>query len=254
MLSDYEFVGKGKSTEIILMAAHAPKKTISATPEQRQQTQATGTAAVTNDQIFTGAHDADHIARQLIDRGIAEKQARRLAEGQGSDGLRRMTAIIAHFDTLVQSSSPLVSKSPTGFLYRAVERPFDFTLPGEKKATQGDLGFRSRAGEGAFEEEARSSASNRSRAGRSEGRPSGVDTKLNLEVAYLTARKVALDDILCRATESEISELRVDVENALQKLRAHISPQRFSEAVQHGVEQRLLERHGFPDFDAWSSR
>jgi hypothetical protein len=77
---------------------------------------------------------------------------------------------------------------------------------------------------------------------------------LNLEVAYLTARKVALDDILCRASEAEVSELRGDVEAALQKLRAHISPQRFSEAVQHGVEQRLLERHGFPDFDSWSSR
>jgi hypothetical protein len=254
MLSDYEFVGKGKSTEIILVAAHAPKKTISATPEPRQQTQVTGAAVLNNDQPVTGAHDAEYIMRQLIDRGIAEKQARRLTAGQGGDGLRRMTAIIAHFDSLVQSSSPLVSKSPTGFLYRAVERPFDFTLPGEKKATQGDLGLRSRAGEGAPAEEPRSNGSNRSKTARSDERASGVDTKLNLEVAYLTARKVALDDILCRASESEVAELRGDVETALQKLRAHISPQRFSEAVQHGVEQRLLERHGFPDFDSWSAR
>ena len=42
------------------------------------------------------------------------------------------------------------------------------------------------------------------------------------------------------------------VEAALSKLRAHISPQRFIEAVQRGVEQRLLEQSGFPDLDKWS--
>lgn len=256
MLSDYEFVGKGKSTEIILVAAHAPKKTISNTQEVRPATQGTtpGAVVANNDHTASGSCDADQIARQLIDRGIAEKQARRLTAGQGSDGLRRVTAIIAHFDTLVQSSSPLVSKSPTGFLYRAVERPFDFTLPGEKKTTQGDLGLRSRGGDESSDEDNFSTSSPRAKAARSGDRASRGDSKLNLEVAYLTARKVALDDILLRASESEVSELRQDVETALQKLRAHISPQRFSEAVQHGVEQRLLERHGFPDFDSWSSK
>jgi hypothetical protein len=45
--------------------------------------------------------------------------------------------------------------------------------------------------------------------------------------------------------------LRGEVERALHKLKSHISPQRFQEAVQHGVEQRLLENDGFPDFDEW---
>jgi hypothetical protein len=256
MLSDYEFVGKGKSTEVILVAAHAPKKTISGTPEPRPSPQSAGTtqgAGVGDND--PGAHDVEHVTLQLINRGIAEKQARRLTAGQGSEELRRVTAIIAHFDHLVRSSSPLVSKSPTGFLYRAVERPFDFTLPGEnKKTTQGDLGLRARAGEESTEQDRRSAASNNLKAARSDGRACSVDSKQNLEVAYLSARKVALDDIICCASEAEVSELRQDVETALQKLRAHISPQRFSEAVQHGVEQRLLERHGFPDFDSWSSK
>ena len=46
--------------------------------------------------------------------------------------------------------------------------------------------------------------------------------------------------------------MQVEVEAALSKLRAHISPQRFIEAVQRGVEQRLLEQSGFPDLDKWS--
>jgi len=249
MLSDYEFVGKGKSTEIILMAAHAPKKTIAATPEQRPHGGPTDSALANSDRLAADGSEAEQLARMLADRGISEKQAKRLTAGQGIDSLRRMAVIVTHFDTLVQSASPLVSKSPTGFLYRAVERPFDFTLPGEKKATQTNLGLRSRAGENSSEQETL-----RVTPTRAERRDAGESEKINLEVAYLTARKTALDEILREAPQAEVAELRADVEAALQKLRAHISPQRFSEAVQHGVEQRLLERHGFPDFDSWTSR
>ena len=48
--------------------------------------------------------------------------------------------------------------------------------------------------------------------------------------------------------------LKAEVEEALSKLRAHISPHRFIEAVQLGVEQRLLEQSGFPDFDLWCKK
>jgi hypothetical protein len=49
----------------------------------------------------------------------------------------------------------------------------------------------------------------------------------------------------------ELQNLRQDVEGALAKLRAYISATRFSEAVAHGVDEKLLERNGFPDFDKW---
>jgi hypothetical protein len=70
-------------------------------------------------------------------------------------------------------------------------------------------------------------------------------------VVYLKARRERLDKVLELSSEQTMSELRGEVELALQKLRSHISPQRFQEAVQHGVEQRLLERDGFPEFDLW---
>jgi hypothetical protein len=75
--------------------------------------------------------------------------------------------------------------------------------------------------------------------------------KINLEVAYLTERKQRLDTVLANTTAQKRAAMKSEVESALEKLKAHISPQRFSEAVQHGVEQRLLENDGFPDFDAW---
>ena len=58
--------------------------------------------------------------------------------------------------------------------------------------------------------------------------------------------------MLKTADREAVGALRGEVEEALSKLRAHISSQRFAEAVQHGVEQRLLEQSGFPDFDEWS--
>jgi len=234
MLSDFEFVGKGRSTEVVLVAAHAPKKTLTHNGTQHGNPD----ASLNTCELDTQAHMTDEVIIQaLVHRGIAEKQARRLTAGQGSDILARMRAIIAHFDALVSGNSPLVSRSPTGFLYRAIERPLDFTLPGDKKNKQGAFGFPSGEGEKPHEKHR---STNQSKA-----------AKVDLEVAYLTARKKRLDEIMTRPNPDDHASLRADVETALQKLRAHISPQRFAEAVQHGVEQRLLEKSGFPDYDSW---
>jgi hypothetical protein len=74
---------------------------------------------------------------------------------------------------------------------------------------------------------------------------------MDAEVSYLLERKAFLDALKVDVSEHEVTGLRADVEAALAKLKAHISPQRFLEAVEHGVEQRLLEQRGFPDFDKW---
>ena len=73
-------------------------------------------------------------------------------------------------------------------------------------------------------------------------------------MVYLTARRTRLKEVLDSVSKREYATMQKDVEKALEKLRAHISPQRFAEAVQHGVEQRLLDQYGFPDFDVWSKQ
>ncbi len=247
-LSDYEFIGKGKSTEVVLVAAHAPRKTIAngqpsaaAHGGAASASGARGTESGAVRQKFGGT--SEDLAQQLVARGLAEKQARRLVEGQGEQSLARMQAIVAHFDKLVSSSSHLVSRNPQGFLYRAVERPFEFTLPGEKGGSRSP-----------HQQEPLTFSSPNSEAQRARDEAAKSRRKmdsLNLEVAYLTERKGALDTILATASPADVAGLRRDVEEALAKLRSHISSQRFVEAVQHGVEQRLLEQHGFPDYEAW---
>jgi ElaB/YqjD/DUF883 family membrane-anchored ribosome-binding protein len=130
-----------------------------------------------------------------------------------------------------------VSRNPQGFLYRAVEKPFDFVLPTDKAAT----GARA-------QHELTLDARNTERPKRPE--PS-KDSHIDAEVSYLLERKAALDKLKSEIASTDVSEVRADVEAALAKLKAHISPQRFQEAVEHGVDQRLLDQHGFPDFDKW---
>ncbi|MFO0417345.1 MAG: replication initiator protein A [Pseudomonadota bacterium] len=254
ILSDYDFVGKGRSTEVILVAAHAPKRIATSATEPNS----------TNNQRITDSHSLRHQSQRdnpqssstnepplklneqvrtikdaLVERGLAEKQAVRLTAGQGGATLERMRAIIEHFDALLEKKSPLIRKSPTGFLYRAVERPSEFVLPGEQRKR----GMES-------EQRIASEAKNSTEAARGLAELAS-NKKINLEVAYLTERKQRLDTVLANTTAQKRAAMKSEVESALEKLKAHISPQRFSEAVQHGVEQRLLENDGFPDFDAW---
>jgi hypothetical protein len=257
ILSHYEFVGKGKSTELILVAAHAPKKTIASHGDSGagagSNSSSPGYApgathsTATSDPKVMVSDEVASVKIALVQRGLAEKQALRLTAGQGSATLERMHAIIKHFDHLTSIKSPLVSRSPTGFLYRAVEKPFEFVLPGEKRVKQNDLGF------GLHSDTHRPTTSETTSARHTGERkvPQASEAKVNCEVMYLKARRERLVQVLLSSREETRAELQSEVEQALHKLKSHISPQRFQEAVQHGVEQRLLERDGFPEFEQW---
>jgi hypothetical protein len=198
--------------------------------------EAGATSNVSADDQIKLSQEVSAVKNALVERGLADKQALRLTAGQGGLTLDRMMAIVRYFDSLVEKQSPLIRKSPTGFLYRAVERPFDFVLPGERRQkpvnAEQTVGAKSSASSLRLEELA-------------------TGKKINLEVAYLTERKHRLDTVLENTSAERRATLSKEVERALEKLKAHISPQRFVEAVQHGVEQRLLDGDGFPDFDAW---
>jgi hypothetical protein len=245
LLSEYEFVGKGKSTDVVLVAAHAPRKTL-ATPNsnspmnpEQSSSQVTDTPAFTG----TGGDEArDHLEQLLIQRGIQDKQAKRLVNGRTVEILDRIKMVISHFDKLVEGGSHLVSRNPAGFLYRAVEKPFDFILPTDKgtfangQRPQQELSLEKRAPTSSESPPKRKSTKN---------------SQIDIEVSYLLERKKVLDAIRQETSPEAVAVIQADVENALAKLKAHISPRRFQEAVEHGVEQRILEQSGFPDFDRW---
>jgi len=252
IISDFEFTGKGKSTEVTILAVHAPKKTLPANADvptrsgeqlRRGVSEQSGVNSERHGEAHTNLADSVRTVQQsLVERGLAEKQAFRLTAGQGSATLERMQSIISYFDSLVQQQSPLIRKSPTGFLYRAVEKPFQFVLPGERRS-RGAATEAPRGSQGTVE----ASRSPQPEKASGEGR----GHKIHLEVEYLTARADKLQEVMAQTHSDERERLRLDVEQALSRLRSHISPQRFVEAVQHGVEQRLLDANGFPEFELW---
>ena len=254
-LSEYEFIGKGKSTEVVLVAAHAPKRALSQKPAGATSgTIFPAKAGGAGEGTATAGHGdgtalASAVVQKLVARGLAEKQAKRLVLGYGDDALERIEAIIRHFDKLLAGSSHLVSRNPQGFLYRAVEKPFEFTLPGEKGGFEKGAPLRGQQETLSFGSQEQHRHARQHEELTTKKRKAEA---FNQEIAYLTERKEALDTLLKTADREAVGALRGEVEEALSKLRAHISSQRFAEAVQHGVEQRLLEQSGFPDFDEWS--
>jgi len=242
MLSHYEFLGKGKSTEIILVAAQAPRKVVS---QQSDKKADEGVCSAGQQHgVADTSSPSEPMVESLVQRGIAQKQAWKLLQGQGSDTAQRRKAIIEHFDKLVSSGSKLVSRNPQGFLYRAIEKPFDFTLPGEraqsfvKKPQQTSMQFENHA------------TKSLSGFGQTHDAPQG-EKKRDLEVQYLADRKLNLDRVKAETSNSQLEALRHEVERALARLRAYLSATRFAEAVSHGVDEKLLEQSGFPDFDKW---
>ena len=255
MIAEFQFLGKGASTEVVLIAAYGARKGSGTESSTTNSTHSNdfgfGGPKVENGQSRESDDPYEQIVFALVERGLAEKQVRKVVVESTDDYLQRVREVIAHYDSLLASKSQLVSKSPCGFLYRAIERPFDFVLPSDKKKFKG-------AGEGSETSERANSreSSQSSKEGRSfDAQPAQVINDLSYDIAaeaaYVAARKKALDKIFAETKPQEVELLRDEVSQAMNKLKAYISPQRFEEAVQHAIEQRMLERRGFPDFDRW---
>jgi plasmid replication initiation protein len=251
MLSHYEFVGKGQSTEMILVAAHGVRKESRerAVGEGTTAAEPTTTTSILPNEPRQSATELDPLVRELTQRGIAEKQAYRVLAGKSATELTRVRDILSHFDRLVETRSHLVSKNPCGFLYRAVERPLAFVLPADKRS-QGQPYQATPAAQTSLNLQPQRSTPSHQDAQKSAA--SDAADRAALEARYHEERLQALLKIRASLPVTELTEVSAEAESALIKLKHLISPTRFREAVEHGIEQRLLDRRGFPDFYRWS--
>jgi len=231
-ISACEFIGKGSETEVVFYAANKTPRSLSrAKPDaENYAAQSEGEKPTRN----SYPAQLDNIQAALTARGIKSNQALRLLERRTTEELRRIEQIIEHFDALVNTGSKLVSRSPVGFLYRAVERPENFVLPNEspRGQAQTSLGFMG-------------------------ARPAAVSPKKNgvqseKQSAYLVARKREVERLLGNVEPEVLGKMRREVEEKLIRLKGLISDEGFEDAVQHGIEEKLLKLFAFPDFAGWS--
>lgn len=235
MLSKFEYIGKGSATEIVLYAARPSRRTLSAEQSSTRTTAVPATECAVNEVDMDGS-----VQSLLVIRGINEAQARRLVEAQNKQGMDRIRRIVGYYDSLVQMKSKLVSRNPQGFLYRAAENPFAFVLPEERsKNVSISEGNRPQAPL-QFSAGATTPAS--------EKQPARPVTD---ETDYLVARRQELIRMRDETPAAELTRISHAVEAALSRIKPLISETRFTEAVEHGVEQKLLKMGNFPDFETW---
>ncbi len=180
------------------------------------------------------------VAQLLIERGLKLAQARNLLRGKTSAELVRVRKIIEYFDGLVARESHLVSRSPVGFLYRAVESADTFVLPGEGRGQQVIASVSASRGLEA------------SAYRRSESEARRAHAQSTREADYLVARKKEVERLKQEVEPAIYRGIEAEVRQALTKLQGHISAHHFEETVQHGVEERLLKLFGFPAIEEWS--
>jgi hypothetical protein len=121
--------------------------------------------------------------------------------------------------------------SPVGFLYRAVEKPFEFKIPGAKNtvATQSSLAF----------------------AVKKQTSVARADNEESLRARYLEERMRMLREIKAGVEPELLAGMQREVETGLSKIRNIISKNRFDQVVSQGVDDKLAKLFAVPDFEAW---
>lgn len=227
-LSGCEYIQKGKGADVIFYAAGGKARTANDRDGKN------GVRVVSEENFRHAPADMrERVIRMLEDRGIGAKQAERLTASSTPEVLQRMIKIVEYFDTLCTSGSQQVIKSPVGFLYRAIESPATFKLPGDpmEKRVQGSFGFKT------------------DEAGRQNTSTAAQET--NDESAYLVARKHRIDALRREVDPALLARIEKEVDEALSNVKNLISPDRFKEVLNHGVGEKLASLFALPDFEEW---
>ncbi|NDC36501.1 MAG: RepB family plasmid replication initiator protein [Proteobacteria bacterium] len=235
-LMGVEYLGKGSDTEVVFYSAAGARRSagvdhsnVVQLPERGATGSAEGRGA---EQVHPQAeHLAESVQAKLVARGLRPKQALDVTAGKDESTLHRLEAIITYYDELLRQNSSKISRSPVGFLFRAVEQPERFVLPRE------------------LQPPLRRSAVRKEKAPAAVIDGRAIDGRT--EAQYLTERKRILERLRSEVEPDLLAKITQDVEGALNKLRALISPSRFKDAVEHAVEEKLSRLFAIPDYEEW---
>lgn len=204
------------------------------------------------------------IVDALVRRGLTESQALRLLDGRVDAELQRVGLIIEHFDALLTQKSLRVSRSPIGFLYRAVENFRHYRLPSDAKSVGAvanqiaqarssyGTGHGGGGNSGSWQKDSSTTRPLASRNGRSQDTKNSPSTdELNREVEYLVYRRRKISELRAALSVSELAELTSGVEAALSKLKGIIRSENFKEAVEHAVAEKIAKIGKIPSYAQW---
>lgn len=195
-----------------------------------------------------GVSDRIGLMQALCSRGLQQAAAQRLIYSKPGEQLAKIWRILRHFDYLIASNSRLVSRSPVGFLYRAVERSENFVLPDDKRAGEGlrtSQSGNTRAGNMFASVNDAGAYSDKQHARRKQ------PDEDSIKAQYLIERRNTLEQMKLGTEPQLLDKIYREVEAGLSKFRGQISNERLAEAIEHGVEGRLADLFALPSYDEW---
>ncbi|MCI5064563.1 replication initiator protein A [bacterium] len=264
-LSNVEYTGQGKGTEITFYAAGENGRrserrgsssrtaaSVSTSRDGRAREEARKTrdlaakssvssekgSPVTGSSVRGDYDVCEGLEEKLLARGISEPQASRLATLlSGERDSARAEEVVRFFDDLVQKKSHLISRNAPGFLYRALEDPWKFVLPtdSEQQVEPSRSELKTKARQRSVQ---KSNPKRRSGGGDAESR-------------YLTFRKREIGRLTGQLEPSLQQGLEQEVRTALENIRSLVSEAGFAEAVKHGVEEKVAKLFAVPTYEEW---
>ncbi len=191
------------------------------------------------------------LEHNLVERGIRPEQARKLLISQSPQNLSRMEAILKHFDMLVATKSKHISRSPIGFLYRAMENPEKFILPGEGRSGAPTSPPSGSSRTASSQQTRFVPASSVPRASGKQVSALSERALADLHAQYLVERRACASRARATLPAAELAQLKKGVEDALKNIRSLISEDRFRTSIDHALDEKLLNRSSFPNFEEW---
>ncbi len=169
------------------------------------------------------------ISEKLLSRGIKEGQIKKLLEDKTIKSLTKIVKIIAYFDYLVQKKSVLVSISPVGFLFRAIQKEDQFYLPKNFGAT----------------DFSQTITSNGNKATQKQ------DAQYELKKQFSVERNKQIEEIRTEMEPTMLKNISDEVTASLANIKNIISKDRFDETVAHAVNEKIANLFALASFEEW---
>ena len=128
-LSSYEFRGRGELASIWFAAKNSGHQAKAAV--EKNLSKETRTEKSKPSPIVLMSDIRTRVDQALVSRGISKPQSEKLLASKNDGELPQLERIISYFDHLVSTADQKISRNPIGFLYRAVEKPEQFSVPAD---------------------------------------------------------------------------------------------------------------------------
>ena len=199
----------------------------------------------------------DTLVSELIQRGISQTQARKLIAGRSAVERHKIENILRYYDHLVATEDRRISRNKVGFLYRAVETPYKFSVPpafnlkadGEERTGTADR--RTVRPELRVFRASRRAADSLNSC--KNGAAESLDTsETSLRQRYLRYSAKELSRVMTQLSLVDKSAIHREVEQKMSFLKSVLGEAGYRNAVEGAAQEEIKRRFGIADFETWT--